>query len=685
MTDIRFTDIEIENIFAYCGYSHVDLSACTAERNIVVVAGRNGAGKTSLLNAIKLLFLGAEDEGMRRVLFGGSPIGAKHFVLGQTGRWYGVFNNIASGSDVRARVALKWLDAGQKFKAERSFKKANSSLGYIETLSVTADDKEVPDGQAVLLQLLPKEVVPFFFFDGEQIQSIADSEVGREQAEIERLLGLSFVVTLTREIDIYTKAKYRAGLPSTVSLTIVNAENRQREAQARAEAASRARVAVEEEIQELRREQNRLDSERDRLRTGISETDRRRMLTRIAFLGSERERLAGEIAEQLPPESPWLGNLDLVREAFHALEEQLKGGADPGIAGRLHQQLPPELVRRLEGQSPPIVLNETQQQLFQKDVCKALEMVGVSPIVHNNPLFASLSPRQVDSLHRRFLVWSEKGDSLGAAHAERLRTMRQMTHEQQQAQRDLDEAEITTDEARHRFDILTEQIKELETRARERSDAMAEHRVEEHRAQREIAQATDEIRRLETQFQDVTRQNRAYQLGIKVKQALEYYREQQRARIRSSVEARLNQRIGMLLGPSQLIKSVSLDEQFNMTYFDEHREKVARRSISAGMRQLVAMSMLWALKDEASRPLPVMIDTPLGRIDRENRALLMTEYFPQAGNPLVLLPTNSELGPEDYAALEGRIARRYEIRNTDGKNAIILEVNSAISSSGRTK
>ena len=52
----------------------------------------------------------------------------------------------------------------------------------------------------------------------------------------------------------------------------------------------------------------------------------------------------------------------------------------------------------------------------------------------------------------------------------------------------------------------------------------------------------------------------------------------------------------------------------------------------------------------------------------------MTDYFPHAGNPLVLLPTNSELAAEDYAQLSTHIARRYEILNTDGKDARIVEI-----------
>jgi DNA sulfur modification protein DndD len=674
MVETRFTNIEVENIFAYRGRSRIDLSDCTEERNVVVVSGRNGAGKTSLLNAIKLLFLGAEDESLRRVLFGKAAISAKHFVTGLPGRWYGVFNTTAP-TDSPARVALEWLEKGCKFKAERIFERTNNSQGYTERLNVTVDGTPAVDGSALLLQLLPREVVPFFFFDGEQIQSLADSEEGREQVEIERLLGLSFVVTILREIELYTKAKYRAGLPESVSLQIVQHDNREREARARIEAAARARVVLEEEVQEDRQQQALLDEERNRLRTGMSETDRNRMIARIKLLSIDRERLAGEIAAELPHEAPWLANMAIVRDAFGALESYLGAGATPDVARRLHDELPTELLRRLANQTPPVQLTQDQEEQFQHDVDEALDVVGVILHKGDNPMFSSLSPKQVRSLHRRFLVWADRGGNLASAHAERLRSMRQMTHEQQQAERNLDEAEITSDEARKQFNKLSEQIAEIDAKVQLNFQLIAIHRVEEEQAQKELSAARDATRRVKAQYDEVTRKNQAYQFGGKVSQALTYFREQKRARIRSSVEARLNERVATLLAPSQLIKTVSLDKQFHMTYFDERDSAVARRSISAGMRQLVAMSMLWALKDEANRPLPVVIDTPLGRIDRETRALLMTEYFPRAGNPLVLLPTNSEFSPEDDLNMAPTIARRYQIQNDGGENARIVELN----------
>ncbi|MDR6875004.1 DNA sulfur modification protein DndD [Bosea sp. BE125] len=669
-----FTAIEVENIFAYHDESRIDLSGCSPERNIILIRGRNGAGKTSLLNAIKLLFLGSKDDNLRRVGFGGTPISKNHYVLGQPGRWYGVFHNESSASNRPARVALEWTDGGQSFKAQRIFRRAGRE--FTESLTVTRNGVALDgiDSETIISQMLPRELVPFFFFDGEQIQSIADAEIGREQVEIERLLGLSFLVHLINETDSYSKQKKQAGLPDLVRAKIVKAENDHRAAMFDAEAADRERIALEEEVLALDRQKQSLDGERNRLRTGISETDRRRMSGRIAVLDSQIETLALEIAEEVPTDAIWFANLDLVRRAFRTIDTQLASSADGQLADYLHRQFPGVLVDTLGELDPPVALSEDQRRALVLRVKEMLQQAGVDPDFARDPILASLPPRQTKALRDKFLAWSEQGEALAARHVDMLSEMRKLSSERLQAQRDLDDAELTTDEARRHFEALSTRLTATEIELREKSTQITEKRLSQQGKLRRASELAEIIRHEEAQFAEVTRLNTAYQYGIRVKRALEDFRDKRRRQIRIAVEAHLNERVAILLAPSELIKSVRLDDQFVMTYFDTQHNEVARHSISAGMRQLLAMSMLWALKDRADRPLPIVIDTPLGRIDKQNRALLMTEYFPKAGNPLVLLPTNSEISDEEYAQIADKVCRCYEIRNEGGHDARIAEV-----------
>ncbi|WAC59648.1 AAA family ATPase [Brevundimonas sp. SL130] len=675
---MKFELIELENIFAYRGRSEIRLSDCTPEKNIVVVQGRNGHGKTSLLNAMKLLFVGTDDPRMLRVGFGeATPLTPKAFVTGQQGRWFGVFNILARATEEPARVALSWTsDDEQACRAERVYFPLKGGTDYKEQVTVVLGHRRLEGVEAkqYLQAWAPREILSFFFFDGEQIQSLADAEVGRERAEIERLLGLYFVSHLTREIDVYGRERRKVGIPETVRTQIAQAEGAERTARLTGDAAQRQRIEFEEEVADLDRTRLRLEIERAALRNGLSEEERRRLEDRITLLKEEQARLSYQIASTLPVEAPAIANLAMARRAFDLLEAQLEGGADVDVATRVHRTAPDAVVSALMDVDPSLVADEPRKAIVRDAVRRGLTEGGLDDGRPENPLFASLSPRKLRALRDRFLVWSQTGDTIVASQASLLQRMRQLTHDQTSLERELEESDITSEESRERYAELTVELEGLETVIRDRVGQIATLTLDETKARREQAQHADDVKRLYERFDHVVKLNAAYQTAVRTKRALESYKDERRRQIRASVEARLQAKVAILLGPTQLVKSVRLDEQFGMTYIDEFGDPVARYSLSAGMRQLAAMSMLWALKEETKLPLPVIIDTPLGRIDRENREILMSDYFPEAGMPLVVLPTNSELTEDDFARLNSRIARRYEIRNDGSVSARIEDV-----------
>ena len=93
-----------------------------------------------------------------------------------------------------------------------------------------------------------------------------------------------------------------------------------------------------------------------------------------------------------------------------------------------------------------------------------------------------------------------------------------------------------------------------------------------------------------------------------------------------------------------LITDISIDPA---TYAVELRgssgQQLAAGQLSVGERQMLAVAMLWGLARAAGQPLPVVIDTPLGRLDSSHRSHLLDRYFPQASHQVILLSTDTEV------------------------------------------
>jgi hypothetical protein len=70
--------------------------------------------------------------------------------------------------------------------------------------------------------------------------------------------------------------------------------------------------------------------------------------------------------------------------------------------------------------------------------------------------------------------------------------------------------------------------------------------------------------------------------------------------------------------------------------------------------------MLWALAKTSGRPLPIIIDTPLARLDSDHRKLLAQHYFPVASHQMLILSTDTEIAPEDAMALFRRMINKFQ-------------------------
>ncbi|MGL4789822.1 MAG: DNA sulfur modification protein DndD, partial [Anaerotignaceae bacterium] len=103
------------------------------------------------------------------------------------------------------------------------------------------------------------------------------------------------------------------------------------------------------------------------------------------------------------------------------------------------------------------------------------------------------------------------------------------------------------------------------------------------------------------------------------------------------------------------------DKTLDLKYVNCEGEEVEKSSLSAGEKQLMVISLLWALAICSKRKLPVIIDTPLSRLDSNHRETLINSYFPNASEQTIILSTDSEITSEYYSMIKKNVGDEFTL------------------------
>ena len=184
--------------------------------------------------------------------------------------------------------------------------------------------------------------------------------------------------------------------------------------------------------------------------------------------------------------------------------------------------------------------------------------------------------------------------------------------------------------------LLEEEILSLEKRINE-IQVEIEKLYEKHNVSKERAdfiQECDAIANVLNQFIVRLRKNKVHLLQEKT---FEMYR--------------------LLSSRSGLIKDIVIDDKtYEVRITDRNGHEIRKSALSAGEKEVFAVSLLWGLAQTSQLKLPIIIDTPLSRLDSTHRDNIVNNYFPNAGEKVVILSTDTEIDKDYYRALKARLS-----------------------------
>lgn len=131
--------------------------------------------------------------------------------------------------------------------------------------------------------------------------------------------------------------------------------------------------------------------------------------------------------------------------------------------------------------------------------------------------------------------------------------------------------------------------------------------------------------------------------------------------VKDEVEEKACNQFSTLIWKKETYKGIVIDDNYNISV-PHVSGREALGTLSAGERQVCALSFMAALNSVSGFDVPIIIDTPLGRISKEPRRNI-AENLPNylRGTQVTLLVTGEELTPEVEKALSEKIGKTYMI------------------------
>jgi DNA sulfur modification protein DndD len=151
-------------------------------------------------------------------------------------------------------------------------------------------------------------------------------------------------------------------------------------------------------------------------------------------------------------------------------------------------------------------------------------------------------------------------------------------------------------------------------------------------------------------------------LAQRIVDLINEYKEIQVSSRIGELEATITHAYRKLANKRDMVERIEINEEtFEVTLINKNGVRVDRGSISAGEQEIFAIAVLWGLADMSGHRMPMVIDTPLAKLDSRHVKSIATKFFPSASHQVILLSQDREIDQSIYNALRSRIDHSFTI------------------------
>jgi DNA sulfur modification protein DndD len=676
-------EVELNNFRIYKGVNKISILP-SDEKNIIVISGKNGFGKTTFLMALVWCLYGKQMEKVddlyeKEIRDKGNYTKYIAESLNRDAADKGVTQ--FSVSITFTDIVIPDMTKCDEIKITRTYDVVSSASDKIE-VQIDGRHNEIIDdltkdnqkGEEIFIRefILPIEIAKFFLFDAEKIVSLAEvnSNVQRKQLSkaYSEVLGIQkyedLKANLEEKLDDYRKKTAKKEEKEELNTLRTQIDNAVLEIE-----------AFEQEIDDLKHEKNFLHKEVEDIQRKLIREGEKMTVDELMELKIDQSKLEEEktkIQEKL-------------RDLFDLIPFGLAGEIVMNTSEHLQKekQINDFQYRQDDLEDKTLkILNSIEKERIGKlgasvdvsirDFYEAQIKIAIKKYFYSDlPEITSEFKPLHDFSNIEINEFNQLVNTLKSSFKEsfnRLNNEYSYTKNQLESiNRKIRDAEKSAED---------EYIGELRRTKTKNEDRISEIDKEIAEFNREIGNKNNEIKTAKQKQEGLRKKiDQSSQYSAKAQKTKELINKLQefiakfKIQKKESLEQKMLSGLNILLHKKGFISRVEVDinssgDDIDIILFDNKNKKIDKGSLSMGERQMYASALLHSLVDESDISFPVFIDSPMQKFDEEHARNIIKYFYPTVSKQVVIFPLiNKELTEAEFNQLLPKINKTYLINN----------------------
>ena len=642
---MHFTKVELHNFGIYKGTHVMCLRNKSGNRNITLVGGLNGRGKTTFHDAVLLALYGRQAlKYIQEKARSYEKLLVDHI-------------NKHTLDDITFIAVSICLDDGTNLRIKRSWQLKNGKLEQNVIVEKNgSEDKYLGESWSYYIEeILPFGIAKFFFFNNEKITQLAD-DITFEQVKtsIKSAIGISTIEKAIEHVDEVIKRKNNALLAfekselntdfKEVNSKIKDVEKQITEAMNAYHNAERIRdeyiAKIEIKEKEFWSTGGALSINRDKI-----QQEKKRISAEVEALQAEIKQISGN------PSTPLFMCKNLVRQSYENeliyQQEEAKYYSNK-IIFELHQQIMDKLsICGLDKMSFEKVKSIVDEVLVNKYSKAFIAQNRKSISAASKLLYEHLITEVFQNIIHQITVLISKID------------------EQENEILNLD---IHLEKANEKTLAmqLFEALKFLEAKRAE-----ADFEYEKYKKSLEnlnYQYETLKLQRKNLYKSVVEKQNanddnaRILKYAVMSMDVLNEFKIRLQREKLNKLSNTITKCFKELVEKDSLVSNIKIEsDTLDVIILDIDGNELLKTQLSAGEQQMFAVAVVWALAITSGYKAPVVVDTPMARLDSAHRTNFVTKYLPEASSQVVVLSTDEEIYGQYLDEIRDKIIDCYTL------------------------